>query len=221
MRIIVIAAGEGTRWGNHTGVPKHLAVLDGERLIDRIARLFSPHGEVIVVGPDDRYHAPGAGLWRPTITPSNGDADKFLSSRELWSRTTRTVIVYGDCFYSGQAAKTIATDRSREWRMFGRVGPSSITNKPWGEPFAWAFDPGDHAGHDAALRAIVNLRRAGKIKRNGGWEWYRQLEGLPLKLRPNRVGPHFVEIDDLTDDLDFPIDFERQVAALERAKVAA
>ena len=38
MKILILADGEGKRWGNYKGVPKHLLEIDGERLIDRMIR---------------------------------------------------------------------------------------------------------------------------------------------------------------------------------------
>ena len=43
MKIIILADGEGKRWGNYKGVPKQLLRIDGETLLDRMIRQFKEY----------------------------------------------------------------------------------------------------------------------------------------------------------------------------------
>ena len=52
MNYYILANGEGKRWGNYKGVPKHLIEIDGETLIDRTVRLLAKYrrkGEDIII----------------------------------------------------------------------------------------------------------------------------------------------------------------------------
>jgi len=204
MRFIVIAAGPGERWGEHTGVPKHLVEIEGERLLDRTCRQFRPHGDVFVAGHDERYQTPWSILFKAGkyLTPEWGGADKFLSSASLWNQNGRTVVLYGDVWFSKEAVDTIVDFREKEWQLFGRFGPSEVTGTPWGECFAQSFHTEHIEEHYAKLREMAKME--GKT---GGWVHYRMMQGMePLA---HRRGPRFTEIDDWTDDFDFPEDYDR------------
>lgn len=212
MRVIVIAAGEGSRWGCYTGVPKHLVCIGGEVLLERTVRQFSAWGEVYVVGRDERYAVEGSHLVIPRLDPLNFGADKFLSSRHLWNRDGRTIVAYGDVRFTDEAVEIIAGYPDRDWRLFARFGPSSVYGGDRGECFAQSFWPENIGDHLAALQRIVRLRRQHVLGQIGGWQHYRAIEGLFLDEHAR--GARFVEVDDMTDDLDFPADLERIEAAL-------
>lgn len=218
MRTIVIAAGDGERWGDYTGVPKHLVTLAGERLIDRTARLFSEHGEVYVVGRDERYETPYSQLVVPRLNAANFGADKFLSSRDLWNPDGRTIVAYGDVWFTEDAVARITGYDLHIWRLFARFGPSLVYGGDRGECFAQSFWPEHQAEHLAALRRIVGVRRAGVLREIGGWTHYRAMEGFFLV--EHAQGPLLFEIDDETDDLDYPVDYERVRAAVEQLVAA-
>ena len=55
MRILILAAGDGTRWNNYRGVPKHLAPLCGEPILHRTVRMITerrPDADVRVIVRD-------------------------------------------------------------------------------------------------------------------------------------------------------------------------
>jgi hypothetical protein len=213
VKVIVIAAGEGSRWGDYQGVPKHLVTLNGERLIDRTARLFSAHGDVTIVGRDERYCTPHSQLYVPRLEDRNYGADKFLSSRSLWSRDDRTVVAYGDVYFTESAVNWITSWPARDWYLFARFGPSSVYGGDRGECFAQSFWPVNIPDHLAALREVVAARRAKHIHEAGGWQHYRAMEGLFLD--EHAKGSRFIEVDDATDDLDYPDDYDRIRAVVE------
>jgi hypothetical protein len=173
--------------------------------------MFRDHGDVWIVGPNDhRYTIPGSSLYVPNLTADYRDADKFLSSRTLWNQDGRTVVLYGDVYFTENARNQIVTWGRREWNLFCRFGPSQITGTPWGECFAQSFYPEHLSRHEQALHQLA----ASDLKRIGGWEHAR----LMHKADPGAEIRHsgYVEIDDLTDDLDFPEDYDRMVEAIRR-----
>jgi hypothetical protein len=212
--VIVICAGEATRWGGHRGTPKHLLAPEGERLLDRTVRLAREYGagRVLVVSKpgDTRYEVDGAERVDARLTPSNADADKFLSSRHLWSEEGRTVVLYGDVWFDDDAMARILRDERREWLMWCRPGPSTVTGATSGECFAIGFWPEHHTEYETALHRVASLWRAGLLRRCGGWETYRAMCGVPdASLRTHRMHSRYEVIDGWTEDFDKPLDYER------------
>jgi len=211
-RYIIICAGEATRWSNYLGTTKHMATLNGEPILERTIRLLRKNNvhrdDIFVVSKDYNTKAVD---YRPKLNKRNHDADKFLSSKELWNKQGRTVILYGDVYFSENAIKTIIDDGCEYWRMFCRPTASEITGTPYGECFAVSFMPHDHKQCYKTLKQLVYLYRGELLNRIGGWEWARLMAGIrPSKLQKHREGlPVYVTIDDETDDIDFPSDYER------------
>jgi hypothetical protein len=209
---IVIAGGKGTRWNNHLGRRKHFIDIDGEAIIKRTIRLLKRYCQTIyVVANAKGYTISGSTLYRPKLNRKNYDADKFLNSQGLWNREGRTIVLYGDVYFTKDAIRHIMTHEPREWALFARFGPSDLTAKEYGECFAHSFYP-EHIGeHRRALLKIVTAYSKGDIDRCGGWEHYRSMEGLALQDH-QRKG-RFVEINDWTDDFDCPLDYDMWLAA--------
>lgn len=211
--VIVICAGEATRWGEHRGTPKHLLAPEGERLLDRTVRLAREcgAGRVLVVSKpgDRRYEVAGAERVDARLDPRQGDADKFLSSRHLWSETGRTVVVYGDCWFDAEAMRRIVTDQRRQWLLWCRPGASQVTGATAGECFAVGFWPEHHTEYEDALHRVASLWRAGIIRRCGGWETYRAMCGVPdRELRTHRMYGRYETVGGWTEDFDKPLDYE-------------
>lgn len=209
MKALIIAAGESERWQNFLGVPKHLVTLCGERLIDRTVRLLRENGVTdirIVVRDtiDTRYKVPGARVVNASQDYLEYDVDKVRSSQHLWGEDG-TLVLWGDVFFTDEAMKTICENRD-EFQLFCRFTGSSITGKPWGEPFAMRIMPSVYDKMKSVLNDLAVQHKEGLIKRSGGWEIYREFQGANWKW-PKDSGNATV-IDDWTDDFDFPNDWE-------------
>lgn len=220
----MLCAGEASRWNNYLGVKKHLIEIEGERLLDRTIRLLKERGitEIYTVVKDISmsYYNAGAEQWVAKLNyEDNADADKFLSSRELWNTQGRTLILYGDVYFTEEAMDTITTFAAKEWTLFAREGASTITGTPWGECFAISVYPKDHERMENRLHYIATLWKEGTIKRCGGWELYRAMTGREGKnvRHPHTITTNFVEINDFTDDFDFGSDLDTWLK--NRAKV--
>lgn len=218
MRAIIIAAGEATRWANHMGTPKHLVRVDGESILHRTVRLLSENGvdDVWVVSKDDaRYSVQGTKQY--IVEPdyeTNADADKFLSSVNLWrSGSERVLIIYGDCYFTDEAMRIIvnASSRRKDWMLFCRPHKSKVTGSRYGECFCYSFTPDEHGGKiEKELNRLVRLYKEDKIDRIGGWELYRAMSGVSdNKLRVHRMYGNWYLIDDWTDDFDYPEDYDK------------
>lgn len=212
-RAIIICAGDATRWGNYLGTPKHLIEIEGERLLDRTVRLLRERDieEVYIVVKEitKAYHVEGAAQYVADLNPDNVDADKFLSSRSLWNPDGRTIVLYGDCYFTDEAMDMITGYKPERWVLFCRPEASEITGTPYGECFAQSFYTKHHRKHEAKLHYIARLFKAGTISRCGGWEHYRAMTGRKgADVEKHEMSTHYVEVNDWTDDFDYPDDYE-------------
>ncbi len=223
-RYIIIADGDGTRWGDYLGIPKQLAPIDGEPIIHRTVRLLRERGvpehDIYIIGRDTRFAAAGVRLVPGQgYQDERGGAEKFLSSSFLWNPHGRTVVLYGDVFFTDEAMDTIVSYGTREWTLFARFGPHPHTNHRNSECFAQSFYPEHIPEHKEKLLYVRDLHRRGTIKRCGGWEHYHAMCGRTGRrvflARPSaaRNLGRAVEIRDWTDDFDKPAQYDAFVRA--------
>ena len=197
-RVLILAAGEGSRWENYRGVQKHKLLIEGEVLVERIVRQFLNYtNDVVVVGSDESYEVEGASCYIPPYHHKWKDMAKFWSTRDIWSEQ-RTVLVFGDVYFTDEAVETIMKDEG-EFTFFLRSKGSELTGKPWREIFAIAFNGSFTETLKARVLEIIESDRA---LRTGGWHLYKRLEH-------EYKNTFSVEIDDWTEDFDFPVDIER------------
>jgi hypothetical protein len=207
---IVLAAGEGKRWNNYTGVPKHLLEIDGESLIQRTTRQISAYADrTFVVGTDNSYKTEFSELFIPEKKKSPLEMHKFSSSEELWSE--RTVLLFGDAYYTDEAISTIVQD-TEDFTFFLRSGASSFTQKPYGEIYAFSFLD---SIHETLRKSINTLLDQHDIYSAGGWSLMRHLLGISHRSRTkdHLTKGHYIEIDDWTEDFDYPHDLDRWLEA--------
>jgi len=205
--VIIICAGSGARWNNHLKVSKHFISIDGEPLIHRTVRQVKQYKDIInvvVVANDDKqFDFPGT-VYVPELNPDNRDADKFLSSKELWCRYGRTVVLYGDVFFTDHAINRIMNYAGKDWTAFGRPHGSITTGNEWPELFAQSFYPEHIHEHETTLLEIRDLYQSKTITRTGGWEHYSLMakDGVRFTHR-------FELIDDFTEDFDYVEDYKK------------
>ena len=210
---IVLAAGEGKRWNNYTDVPKHLLEIDGKSLIQRTTRQISAYADkTFVVGTDDSYKTEFSELFIPEKKKSPLEMHKFSSSEELWSE--RTVLLFGDVYYTDEAISTIVQD-TEDFTFFLRSGPSSFTQKPYGEIYAFSFLDSIHRKLKESIDILLIQH---DIYSAGGWSLMRHLLGISHRSRTkdHLTKGHYIEIDDWTEDFDHPIDLDRWLEAKAR-----
>jgi hypothetical protein len=85
---------------------------------------------------------------------------------------------------------------SREFTFFLRMEGSKITDKPWGEIFSIAFNG---SFSEKLKETILEIVTSNAPLTAGGWHLFN-------KLKPQYESDFFIEIDDWTDDFDYPID---------------
>jgi hypothetical protein len=214
-RVVILAAGDGTRWKNYRETPKHLVEIEGQRLLDRTISQYKKYtDDIVVVGSDERYRIDGTQLFvpdrpmkfvYPNYVPREWrEMDKFLSSVHLWDTSKRTILVYGDVYFTDEAVHTIMTHEG-SWRCFCRTKESQITGKMCKEIFSFSLDPEHHNVFQRALDVLASTNTT-----TGGWSLFRYLTSGNANVNKNYEqvfnNDKYVEIDDWTEDFDFPND---------------
>lgn len=207
MRAIIMAGGDGTRWNNYLGTPKHLLTLEGERLIDRTIRLLDERGVEEIIPLCPYPDVPNSQL--PAYTQC--DTDKFRSTIPLWAPDALSLVLYGDVWFSEEAMDAIISPLQDPFRWFGREHASKITGTPYGELFGLTIAPEGQARISHSIETVRGLLMNNRIGRGGGWEVYRHSVGVPLSKHV--LNGYFHDINDWTDDFDFPADYDRWVAS--------
>lgn len=218
--MIIPAAGRGVRWRHYhqdraqaelDGYNKHFAVIGGETILGRLVRLFRERGvdDIWIVGPDESYQTDGARLFIPQQVPEHYDANKVLNSASLWKG--RTVVFYGDVYLTDEGCDAVLAEK-RPWVAVGRSGLHRWTNHPE-ELFGFIISPKHFARSREVLHHIADLRHNGKLKRCAGWEFYWGWNGDPKAWQT--FPETWLEVDDLTDDVDTPAQYRALKEAVE------
>jgi len=225
MRCIIMAAGSGERWRGADGepfggVPKHLCEPDGEPLLTRTTRQLTERGitDVMVSGPAyyAEYVPAHVEVFTPDVLADTDEwlgATKFANTEPFWNTLGRTIICYGDVWFSDAGLDTILASDEREWLNWCRFTGSKTNTLPghrsFGENWAVSFWPEHHGRYRDAIKAAAEAHRAGQLKRSGGWEIARAMAGATGEaMRFHRRYPCYRYIDDRTEDFDKPEDFD-------------
>jgi hypothetical protein len=200
-KVLVLAAGNGDRWENYRGTAKHFLNVEGEVLIERTVKQLKRYtNDIVVVGSSDAYAIKGTSLYitKPAAEDTDfGDLLKFYSSMTLWS-DTRTVLVFGDVYFTDEAMDQImTTDDSFTFLL--RDSSESLGGSRR-EVFAISFDG---SANSLIRQHMLALMRDKSAPCAGGWTLYRSL------TRPSwDVTQHCIKIDDWTTDFDYPKDLD-------------
>ena len=218
-RVLILAAGEATRWQNHRGTPKHRLIIEDEVLIERTARQFLKYtNDVVTVVSKNAHQVEGCSMYVPGQGRNLKDMAKFMSSQTIWS-DDRTVLVFGDVYFTDEAVETIMSD-TKQWRFYLRKEASEITGKPWREIFGISFDASFNKDMNTAILRVVSRNTASSA---GGWHLLMELLRTEDRSKLFMTDDH-ININDWTEDFDFPKDLdtweEKRMAWLKKQKKA-
>jgi len=191
-KVFILAAGSGTRWKDYRGTPKHKTIVEGEVLIERTYRQFSQYSDNIVIVANEEQD-----LGQTYIPPKDEnwkDIAKFFSSKDIWS-DDRNVMVYADVYFTDEAVKSIMED-TNTLSFYLRNNASKLTKKPWGEIWGIGFDGLSMEVLKSTMLKIIESKVEYKT---GGWRLFDQLN------KDNQT-INVIEIDDWTEDFDWPSD---------------
>jgi choline kinase len=191
MKYVIMADGQGKRWNNHKGTPKHFIKVDGETLIARTVRLLNEYdkeGQVIITSHDKRYEIDGATRYEPLNNVM--EIDRFTD--ELIDKSV--CFLYGDTYYCEDSIKTIVETDADDLLFFGN--DEKIFAVKVGNPETMHFH----------IDRVKKLYNEGKIKQCIGWQLYQSFANLPFDEK--RIGDKFVKIVDNTCDFNSPDDYD-------------
>lgn len=193
--VFILAAGEGSRWGNFRGTPKYKTLVEGEVLIERTYRQFSKYTKDIAIVCNEEYPIEGIKAYIPPHNENWKDIAKFWSSKNIWS-SDRNILIFGDIYFTDEAVDKIMNDQN-SLSFYLRKHKSLITGKDFGEIWGIGFDSNKILLLETTMLSIIESNEQYKT---GGWHLYKKLRGN------HKI--NLVEIDDWTEDFDFPKDIE-------------
>ena len=196
IKVLILAAGSGVRWDNYKGTPKHRLLIEGEVLIERTYRQFSEYTKDIVIVSNEEYTIEGVEVYNPPFNNKWKDIAKFWSTRKIWG-PDRTIMVFADVYFTDEAVKKIMEDKS-DLSFYLRSQASKITGKPYGEIWGIGFNANFIPILNNLITSIIESREK---YLTGGWHLHKQLINNGYQFNT-------VEIDDWTEDFDFPQDIK-------------
>lgn len=215
-KILILCGGQGSRWGNFTGVPKQLVNVSGEPLVHRTARQFSKHCPVWIVGND--LTVGGAVSVKPAAGEMN--TDKFASSSRLWEGSGNVLFVHGDVFFEDKDADLICRSCGDVSLWFGNIAYYEILASfcAGSEIIRWR----------STMDAVLQMEKCGKTA-GGSWRMLRHWNGLPLEPAPGEIYPfpnhptpldRYVDVPGKSRDFDYPMDLVNWLLELAKPEIA-
>jgi choline kinase len=216
-RVVIMAAGMCTRWKNYLGVPKQLAPVNGEAIINRTIRLLKERGITdiyVTVRTPNQYGDLGVKEYI-NFEQNQFNIDRLYGAREL----SPCVYLYGDCYYTERAMDIILSD-TNDYRFFGRRKPGIIKSNRE----IYAIKANDFVVEKA--RELREMHAEHKVINSLGGHLLIHCLGIPVNPRtrdhtakPDELTPIFTDIDDETTDIDMPHEYRKLKQLVERQPV--
>jgi hypothetical protein len=208
---IILAAGDSHLWGKALEVKKHMIPIKGEPLIHRTQRLLHENGVknifVVCKEEDKESFVSEFGEFRSPELAKRDWIQEWDGSRYLWSRKEKTIILYGDCYFSEEILDELCQKQEKDWKVYARWWGSSKTGKDHGEMFAWSIIPEHHEELDKAREDAIRIKESGAWGRCLGWEVYRLANNFEA-FHHGKEDVHGIEWDDETEDFDAVSDWD-------------
>ena len=209
-KIVILAGGDSERFGG----PKHLSEILGEPLLKRTLRLLIElcSHEITVVTPPNLLAAYSV-IENEQITyleRSGPCLQKLVQIEPLLVGADHYSVLLGDVFFTRQALNSIIANDSKEVVFYCRYGPSLVSERNWGEIFGLSFSNSLKDELIEAARMAHAFFRHGLVSRDAIWEVAKLYGGVPINLLQTHPKlESYFEINDHTDDVDYPEDVAR------------
>lgn len=219
MRPRVVLLADGASKDSHMDNSRMLSRINGKPLLVRTIQQFNPWADVLVVSSDEKITRV-ARMQRMTWTAPSAARTyggiNMIHEGLLHAHNKRSIITFGDVVWTDAAIETIRDHAADNWAVYGRSVASQYGGSPYAEYFAIEVDPLGRKHGRHAVQQVWTYYQDGEWPRATPWEWYYHMEKMPYHIRnPQAIetGPHWVEIHDATDD----IDFEKDIQAMREA----
>jgi hypothetical protein len=206
-KIVILAGGDSKRFGG----PKHLSEILGEPIVKRTLRLLMElcSHEITVVTPPNllRVYSVIESKQIKYLERSGPCLQKLVQIEPLLIVADHYNVMLVDVVYTRLALKTIDENEAKEVVFYCRYGPSLVTERNWGEIFGLSFSSSLRDELLEAARMVYAFFRQGLVSRDAIWEVAKLYGGVPINLLQThpKLGSYF-EINDHTDDVDYPED---------------
>lgn len=220
MRCIIAAAGNGDRWGDYLGLRKHQVPINGVPIIKRTIDQFQSAGitPLVLCHPDHVYEYAGA-RYTTVVPDPDSSIHKVASSSSLWSSTDRTLLVFGDVYFSNRAFRRLLKDDGH-WTVYGRIGKAKY-GKKLHSLFAISVHPADHDFLVQSFQEFRAIDVSGRVPSGGRLlYWYQHVTGQRFHPTDLVDKGHFIRINDVTDDVDKPSHYNQLKRAVAKARGA-
>jgi hypothetical protein len=221
--VVILCGGDSNRWQRHLGITqKHLIPIEGEILLQRTIRQITSLSSkitVVVKKGDSKIYEnicedSASVVEIESESSQRTPAWKYLSSKSFWNRRGCTIILLGDVWFSDAGIHSIFRPYDNTWLAFGRHSQSSTTGCPHGELFAFRFT--DFLIHQKHLELLDNLYSVKMCGRDAaGWSLLQLMSNEDPNMHTARL--NFVEIDDFTEDFDYPSDYEAWIDSRQKS----
>ena len=228
MRIIFTCAGEQKRWGNYMNQLKHLAPVNESPLLKRNIDLFSKlfpeaaiHILIRAIDLKPLYNVTqNISFYTPEVIKDNEAMYKTLIPF-LQKEKDDVLVLLGDVIFSETCVKKIYDEIfKKEFNVYGRKYNSTITGGKWGELFAFYIPQEFKHTFIDSVTVVERLHANNTLNRFSGWEVISYIYSNGKQddiahIFNNRLFPaSFIEIDDTTEDLDYPEDYDTYLKLL-------
>lgn len=212
IRYIIMAGGEYKNFKT----PKHLSVINGERIIDRTIRLLKENGikDINISSNNPVFDSCGVNRLEHNNTykqTATGNIGYWLDA--FYKVDEPVCYLWGDVYFSEDAIKKIVNYKTKGNIFFGTGAAYNKWHYNWGEPFAYIVN--DTKTFFKGIEDVKRLKDKGKCKREPVvWELYRYLHGLDINVQ--QITEDYVAIDDETMDIDSPEEYKELKERLEK-----
>lgn len=190
--------------------PRQLAVVNGERLIERTIRLLKENNidNIIVTSHDKRFDNLGATRYEPKYNDYKPKEKKgyWLSAFPIELLTEPITFLLGDVYYSNSAIrKIIESDTNSVLFFCAYRNDDKRYIKQHDEPLG--FKVKDYALFKRHIQRVKKLKDHGKTCREPiTWELYRSLNGIDVNT--HIMTENYIAINDESCDVDNIEDIE-------------
>lgn len=208
--------------------PKHLAPINESTLLKRNIDLFSklftevsPHILIRSADLKPLYDVTqNSSFYIPEVIRDNEAVYRTLIPF-LQKEKDDVLVLLGDVIFSEECVKKIYNYAfSKEFNVYGRKYNSTKTGGKWGELFAFYIPQDFKRAFIDSVTAVERLYENKILGRFSGWEvisyiYSKGKQDDIAHIFNNRLFPaSFIEIDDTTEDLDYPEDYDTYLRLL-------
>lgn len=203
MKVLILADGKGTRWGNWNNTPKQLLKVHGETILDRMIRLCIENGikkeDIVIIGDFKNKNAVN-----DTFKDCEDKRHLFLEIAKRYKEPF--ILLNGDCYYTEAIIKDcIEREAPDGWLHWCCPHKNRYTRKPWGEGYIHKVV--DVNWWISKLEEYNRLVDTGAITPKGDWAMNRWIYGAKDINKHYADKEHLSKYDvywhDQTDDFDF------------------